>query len=108
MGLGSGIERSLIATLENALAGLEDGHSKASANPIRAFIKEVGALAGKKLSEAEAAQLTERAHDSLAASVGAMHCRAWLNGNPLAAAKPARSTLERAGDAMTKSFIRST
>ena len=64
LGLGGGIENSLLAKLDSAAARLEDdnpGNDKAASNVLRAFINSVKAQRGKKITEDDADRLIEDA-----------------------------------------------
>jgi parallel beta-helix repeat protein len=54
MGLDYGIENSLVSKLKNALKSLENGQYNTAMNQLSAFINEVEALRGKKLTGEEA------------------------------------------------------
>jgi hypothetical protein len=62
-GLPRGIARSLDAKLEAALNACQAGDSAEACNSLTAFLNEVQAQAGKKLTEAQAQQLTAAAND---------------------------------------------
>jgi hypothetical protein len=62
-GLPRGIARSLDAKLEAALNAWQAGDSAEACNSLSAFLNEVRAQAGKKLTEAQAQQLTAAAND---------------------------------------------
>jgi FIMAH domain-containing protein len=62
-GLPRGTARSLDAKLEAALAAWQAGQSAAACGALSAFLNEVQAQAGNKLSEAQAQQLTAAASD---------------------------------------------
>ena len=66
----SGTACSLVAKLENALRSLEAGNKNPAANQILAFINEVHALRGKKLSNEEADWLIDRAQKILGTILG--------------------------------------
>ena len=57
--LPKGIEKSLTSKLDNALDSLERGRANAAKNQLEAFIHEVEALRGKKLTDDEADALIE-------------------------------------------------
>ncbi len=57
MGLNEGIENSLISKLENAQKSLDKGQDNAAVNQLNAFINEVEAQRGKKLTDAQADEL---------------------------------------------------
>ncbi|UCH89332.1 MAG: right-handed parallel beta-helix repeat-containing protein [Thermoplasmata archaeon] len=59
--LPAGIENSLISKLNNALKSLEKGNIQAAMNQLEAFINEVEAQKGKKISEEDAELLIEAA-----------------------------------------------
>lgn len=64
LGLGGGIEKSLLAKLYSAAAVLEDDNpknDKAAINSLRAFINSVKAQRGKKITEDDADRLIEDA-----------------------------------------------
>lgn len=61
MNLHQGIESSLIAKLENALAVLEAGDGETACDLLSAFVNEVEAQGGKKIPEADAAILVNEA-----------------------------------------------
>jgi parallel beta-helix repeat protein len=61
LGLPAGIENSLVSKLENAKKQLEKGHENAAMNLLEAFINQVEALRGKKLTDAEADALIQAA-----------------------------------------------
>lgn len=54
LGLSKGIENSLTAKLDNALDSLEKGRDNAAKNKLEAFINEVEAQRGKKLTDEQA------------------------------------------------------
>lgn len=60
-GLPKGPENSLSSKLENAQKSLEDGNTAAACGQLEAFINEVIAQSGKKLSVAQADQLSAAA-----------------------------------------------
>ena len=62
-GLPRGTARSLDAKLEAALNAWQTGDSAGACNSLSAFLNEVRAQAGKKLTEAQAQQLTAAAND---------------------------------------------
>ena len=62
-GLPRGIARSLDAKLEAALNAWQAGDSAEACNSLSAFLNEVRAQTGKKLTEAQAQQLTAGAND---------------------------------------------
>ena len=69
-GLSNGVERSLTAKLQNAIAALEAanaGSRRDAANKIGAFINAVEAQRGKALTAAQADELTAKAQRILAA-----------------------------------------
>ena len=76
--LAEGIESSLLSKLENAVAALERGQTRAARNLMEAFINEVEAQAGKEIGTERAVQLTEAAEAILRA----------LRRSPLAAYFP--------------------
>lgn len=55
--LGRGLERSLVAKLENALARVGAGKTKPACGLLRAFVAEVRAQSAKKIRFADAHQL---------------------------------------------------
>jgi parallel beta-helix repeat protein len=61
MGLPDGTENSLISKLDNAKKSIEKGNDNAAANQLEAFINQVEALRGKKLTDEEADSLIEMA-----------------------------------------------
>jgi probable HAF family extracellular repeat protein len=61
MNLHHGIENSLTAKLENALAALEAGDVERACDLLAAFLNEVHAQTGKKIPEADAAILVDEA-----------------------------------------------
>lgn len=60
--LPHGIESSLLSKLEATLTSLEKGNAKAAINKLNAFINEVEAQRGKKITEREADQLIDGAN----------------------------------------------
>lgn len=54
MGLHKGIENSLVQKLENALKSLEKGNEGAAMNQLSAFINEIKAQRGKKITQDQA------------------------------------------------------
>ena len=62
-GLPRGTARSLDAKLEAALNAWQIGDSAGACNSLLAFLNEVRAQTGKKLTEAQAQQLTAAAND---------------------------------------------
>jgi hypothetical protein len=62
-GLPRGIARSLDAKLEAALNAWQAGDTAGACDSLAAFLNEVRAQAGKKLTEAQAQQLTAAAND---------------------------------------------
>jgi hypothetical protein len=75
MNLPVGIENSLVSKLEGALTSLEKGNAKAAINKLNAFINEVEAQRGKKITELEADQLINGANwiiHSIEAGVGTL------------------------------------
>lgn len=69
MGLPAGTANSLDGKLNAALAAANAGNVTAACNNLRAFINEVNAQAGKKLTAAQAAQLVAQAN-AIRASLG--------------------------------------
>ncbi len=67
-GLQRGIARSLDAKLEAALGAWESGETSAACGSLTAFLNEVRAQTGNKLTAAQAQQLTTAAHDIRALS----------------------------------------
>lgn len=61
-GLERGIENALVSKIENAQKSIEKGNTKAGINKLEAFIKQVEALKGKKVTEKEAALLINEAY----------------------------------------------
>jgi type I site-specific restriction-modification system R (restriction) subunit len=59
--LPRGIERALVVKLEHALEAIIDGDLKRACNLLRAFINQVNAQKGKKITEAQAEELLEAA-----------------------------------------------
>ena len=59
--LNRGIENALIRTLGAAIRSLDRGRTNVTCNQIRSFINQVNALKGKKISDAEARALIEKA-----------------------------------------------
>ncbi|MCK5526664.1 MAG: tandem-95 repeat protein, partial [Candidatus Latescibacteria bacterium] len=57
-----GIEKSLTSKLNNVIKSLEKGNDRAAINQLGAFINEVEAQRGKKLTEADADALMAAAH----------------------------------------------
>jgi hypothetical protein len=55
--LPQGTENSLISKLESAIDSLEDGQDNAAVNKLEAFMNQVEAQRGKKLTEEEADKL---------------------------------------------------
>jgi hypothetical protein len=68
LGLAHGIENSLLAKLGNALDAMEHGNNNAAENMLDAFINEVQAQSGKKISQADADALIQWAMDIINAS----------------------------------------
>jgi hypothetical protein len=67
LGLDHGIENSLVAKLENALAALDRGQSHVAVNMLSAFINEVEAQQGKKIGDGDAVVLIQWAQEIIAA-----------------------------------------
>jgi PKD repeat protein len=68
MDLPGGLENSLTSKLENAIDSLEKGNLNAAANKLGAFINQVEAQRGKKLTDEQADELiaaAQRIIDSL-------------------------------------------
>jgi len=63
LSLPQGIENSLISKVENALKSIENGNVKAAINMLNAFINEVEAQSGKKISEEDADMLIQFAEN---------------------------------------------
>jgi parallel beta-helix repeat protein len=61
--LPKGTENSLKSKLENAFESLEQGKDNAAKNKIGAFIREISAQSGKKLTEDDAKELMEAARN---------------------------------------------
>jgi parallel beta-helix repeat protein len=61
LGLPTGTENSLLSKLENAIKSINKENYKAATNQLKAFINEVEALQGKKLSDSEAEELISTA-----------------------------------------------
>ena len=61
MGLAQGLETSLDAKLDAAKKSLANGNDDTAKNLLEAFINEVEAQTGKKISESDAAELIEYA-----------------------------------------------
>ena len=57
MGLPQGVENSLVSKLENAIDSMERGQYNAAANQLNAFINQVEAQRGKKITEEQADEL---------------------------------------------------
>jgi hypothetical protein len=55
--LQKGIENSLVSKLDNAIKSIDKGNYKAAENQLKAFIKEVKALSGKKLTMEDSNEL---------------------------------------------------
>ena len=62
MGLPKGIENSLISKLENTIKSIEKGQYTDAVNKLKAFIHQVDALKGKKLTETQADKLNGAAN----------------------------------------------
>lgn len=67
--LPNGMENSLVAKLQSALAEAEDGRACVSSNKLKAFVNEVRAQSGKKLSPTQAEQMLTTA-DRIRAVLG--------------------------------------
>jgi hypothetical protein len=65
--LQQGIENSLLSKLNNALAALDEEHTAGARGLVEAFINEVQAERGKKISEVRADELIAAANEILAA-----------------------------------------
>ena len=65
--LPHGIEGSLVSTLEGAKGKLEVGQSGTAINKLEAFINQIKAQSGKKLDEADAAEMVAAAEAIIAA-----------------------------------------
>ncbi len=63
--LPQGIENSLLSTVNNAQKSLEQGSSKAAINQMKAFINNVEAQRGKKISDEEAQMLIDFAESAI-------------------------------------------
>jgi hypothetical protein len=63
MNLDKGTTTSLDAKLDTALKSVTSGHDNAAKNQLKAFINQVNALSGKKLTENQAEQLTSAARE---------------------------------------------
>jgi len=61
LNLPGGIENSLVSKVENAQASIERGNTEAAINKLEAFINQVKAQRGKKISEEDADMLIEYA-----------------------------------------------
>ena len=61
LNLPAGTENSLASKIENAQASIEDGNTNAGVNKLEAFINQVEAQRGKKISEEEAEMLIKYA-----------------------------------------------
>ena len=59
--LDHGFENSLISKLENVIKSLEKGKDRTAINQLAAFINQINAQCGKKLTEEQADQLVEMA-----------------------------------------------
>ena len=64
--LPRGIENSLVSKLEGALDALDRGQDNAAVNQLNAFINQVEAQRGKKISEADADALIAAAQEIIA------------------------------------------
>ncbi len=69
MNLHHGLENSLVKKLENALKSLENGNDGAAINQLNAFINEVEAQRGNKLTNEQADELIAAA-EAIIASIG--------------------------------------
>ena len=67
MNLPQGTANSLDAKLQAALDSINSGQNRAAQNQLSAFINEVNAQTGKKITLAQAAQLTAAANDLISA-----------------------------------------
>ena len=65
LGLHHGIESSLVQKAENACAKFNEGNVEAAVNILNAFINEVEAQRGKKISEKNAEMLIQFAQNSI-------------------------------------------
>lgn len=65
--LDRGIEDSLVGILNAAISSLDRGRPVASTNQLRALINQVDALRGKKISDAVASDLINKARDIISA-----------------------------------------
>lgn len=61
MNLPKGVDASLDAKLEAAESSLKKGDNTAAKKQLTAFVNEVNAQSGKKMSESQAAQLSSAA-----------------------------------------------
>jgi CHASE3 domain sensor protein len=67
MKLPNGQTQSLNAKLQAALASINSGRNTPAKNQLNAFINEVNAQTGKKITSAQAAQLIVAANDIIKA-----------------------------------------
>jgi hypothetical protein len=65
LGLHHGIENSLVQKASNACAKFSEGNTKAAINMLNAFINEVEAQRGKKISEEDAGMLIQFAQNAI-------------------------------------------
>jgi hypothetical protein len=65
-----GTENSLVAKLESAKKSLKQGNQSATVNKCEAFINEVDAQNGKKLTDAQASTLIASAKEIITAIQG--------------------------------------
>lgn len=70
LNLSRGMENSLISKLEAVIKSLDRGRNNAAVNQLGAFINQVEAQSGKKLSDEEADGLIEAAQEVIASIVG--------------------------------------
>ncbi len=64
--LPSGMENSLVSTLESTVKSLENGQEKAAVNKLKAFVHQVEALSGKKVDSDDAQQLIRAVEEIIA------------------------------------------
>ncbi len=67
LGLVKNTERSYLAILRNALRSVQRGNTRAATNQLRAFLNQVRAQRGKKMSESDADGLSDLAEAIIAA-----------------------------------------
>ncbi|MBC8554506.1 MAG: thrombospondin type 3 repeat-containing protein, partial [Candidatus Brocadiales bacterium] len=63
--LPQGVENSLLSTVNNAKKSLDKGNDKAAINQMKAFINNVNAQRGKKISDEEAQMLIDFAESAI-------------------------------------------